>query len=189
MHYAVQCDCGKTLQVPGAMAGGRVTCACGLEVLVPSLSKLKGQSGDSAMSAEIRLDDMLRRGILPQETTCLMCRKPTDAVSYCWTTCERPQVENELGWFQIVARVLMFNLLGLASDIAHAEGDTVHGRDLRYRLPLRVCPECTGQLWDARMLKETLLDVPVYADLLDKYPHADVSLDLGLAGIVRRDEL
>lgn len=31
-------------------------------------------------------------------------------------------------------------------------------------------------------------DVPVYAELLDKYAHADVSLDLGLAGIARRED-
>jgi hypothetical protein len=85
-------------------------------------------------------------------------------------------------------RFLRLDLLGLARDMGHNEGDTVHGRDVRYRLPLRICPDCTGQLRDARLLKETLLDVPVYAELLDKYPHADVSLDLELAGIARREE-
>jgi hypothetical protein len=188
MLYAVQCECGQTLEVPATMAGGRVTCECGREMLVPSLSKLKGQSGGSAMSAEIRLDEMLRRGTLPQETKCLLCRQPTDAVAYCWTTCERPQVEQEHGWFHYMMRFLRLDLLGLARDMGHNEGDTVHGRDLQYRLPLRVCPDCTAQLRDARLLKETLLDVPVYAELLDKYPHADVSLDLGLAGIARREE-
>src|SRR6478672_689865 len=146
MHYTLQCDCGKTLQVPGAMAGGRVLCACRREVLVPSLSKLKGQSGNSAMSAEIRLDDMLRRGVLPQDATCLTCRKPTTSVVFCWTTCERPQVEREHGWFQYIVRAVTFDLLGLAQDMIDTKGDAVHGRDLRYRLPLRICPDCTDQL-------------------------------------------
>ena len=188
MLYKIRCECGRTQQVPATMAGGRVPCVCGLEVLVPSLSKLKGQTGQSAMSAEIRLDEMLQRGVLPEETNCLLCRKPTTSVAYCWTTCERPQVERAHGWFHYVMRTVMFDLLGLARDMGHNEGDTVHGRDVRYRLPLRVCPECTSQLRDARLLKETLLDVPVYAELLDKYPHAEVSLDLGLAGIARREE-
>jgi len=187
MLYNVQCECGQTLQVPATMAGGRLSCTCGREILVPSLSKLKGQSGGSAMSAEIRLDDMLRRGVLPEENICLICQKPTTSVAHCWTTCERPQVEREHGWFQYIVRTITFDLLGLAQDMRYTEGDTVHGRDLRYRLPLRVCPDCTGQLCDARLLKETLLDVPVYAELLDKYPHAEVSLDLALAGIARRE--
>src|SRR5204863_9925882 len=99
MLYPVQCECGRTHQVAAAMAGGRVACPCGRHLVVPSLSKLKGQSGRLAMSAEVRLDDMLQRGMLPQETNCLLCRNPTVAVAYCWTTCEWPQVEHEHGWF------------------------------------------------------------------------------------------
>jgi hypothetical protein len=34
------------------------------------------------------------------------------------------------------------------------------------------------------LLKETLLDVPIYAELLERYPGTDVSLDIGLAGLI-----
>jgi hypothetical protein len=58
---------------------------------------------------------------------------------------------------------------------------------VRFRLPLRVCRDCTDQLRDAGVLKATLLEVPVYAELLDKYPGAGLSLDVGLAGLTRHE--
>jgi hypothetical protein len=183
--YTVECECGAVRSVLPTDAGSRLPCACGREIVVPSLSALKATAGQSAMSAEVRIEQMLQRGVLPRETNCLVCETPTTAVAHCWTTCERAVVQQPTDWqfspWNVVS--LVFGVL----TFRKVEHERSEGRDLRFRLPLRVCPDCTDQLRDPRRMKETLLDVPAYAELLDKYPDADVSLDLGLAGIVRRD--
>lgn len=182
--YPVACECGQVHQVPATMAGSRFPCACGREVSVPSLGRLKASVGQSAVSAEVRIEQMLQRGMLPEETSCLVCRKPTKDVAHAWTVCERATVQQPGGW---VTSLLSFVTILWGFIIFYKQlRETSEGRDLRFRLPLRVCRDCTDQLRDPRRLKETLLDVPVYSDLLQKYPDADVSLDAGLPGIDRR---
>ena len=183
--YSIECDCGAVRSVLATDAGSRLPCPCGRELAVPSLSALKASTGQSAMSAEVRVEQMLHRGTLPREANCLLCEKPTTAVAHCWTTCERAVVQQPTGW-----QFSLWNFISLAFGVLTFRKvvyERAEGRDLRFRLPLRVCPECTDQLRDPRRLKETLLDVPAYAELPNKYPDADVSLDLGLAGIVRRE--
>jgi hypothetical protein len=167
-------------------AGCRIACACGRELVVPSLSALKASAGQSARSAEVRIEQLLRRGLLPEGTTCLLCRSTTKDVAHCWTVCERAIVQQPTGWYLSALNVvsMLFGVLTFRK-VLH---ETSKGRDLRLRLPLRVCGNCTGQLRDPRVLKETLFAVPVYAELLDKYPDADVSLDVGLAGLTRREQ-
>ena len=189
MTYKVQCECGATQKVEATLAGSRLACPCGREIEVPSLSRLKGQVGRSAMSAEIQIENMLIHGVLPHEKNCLLCKRPTSAVVHCWTTCERPQVKVERSWHDYVKCVITCDLTGLLHAAGRDDADEVHGRDLRFRLPLRVCNHCSDQLRNPRLLKETLLDVPIYSELLAKYPWADVSLDLGLAEIMRREDV
>jgi hypothetical protein len=102
-------------------------------------------------------------------------------VAHSWTVCERELQVQAAGW-KVGYLGLVFGVLSFWK-----ERDRTEGRDVRFRLPLRVCRDCTDQLRDPRVLKETLLAVPVYAELLDKYPDADVSLDVGLAGLTRRE--
>jgi hypothetical protein len=154
-------------------------------VAVPSLSALKASAGESAMSAEVRIEQMLQRGMLPEETACLVCRTPTKHAAHAWMVCERATVQQpgdwETGRWWFVT--MLFGFLTFRKQLR----ETTEGRDLRFRLPLRVCRDCAGPLRNPKVLKGILLDVPVYAELLDKYPDADVSLDVGLAGIVRRE--
>lgn len=186
--YPVQCQCGAVRQVAATLAGSTIECECGRTIAVPSLSRLKEAGGESAMSAEVRIEQMLKRDMLPQETNCLVCESPTKDVAYCWTTCERAKVEQPTDWelnpWTLFS--LVFGFLWLSFRKVNRE--TVEGRDLRFRLPLRVCASCRDLLREPLRLKETLLDVPVYAELLQKYPDADVSLDLGLSGLRRRTQ-
>jgi len=179
--YAVQCKCGAVRPVSATDAGGRVACACGREVVVPSLSALKASAGQSAMSAEVRIEQLLARGLLPEGTTCLVCRRATNDVAHCWTVCERERQVQAAGW-KVGYLGLVFGVLSFWK-----ERDRTEGRDVRFRLPLRVCRDCTDQLREAGVLKTALLEVPVYAGLLDKYPDADLSLDVGLAGLTRHE--
>src|SRR5262249_37963729 len=110
---------------------------------------------------------------------------PTRDVTYCWTVCERANVQQPSDWEPSWwAPITVF--FGWIS-FRKITRETVDGRDLRLRLPLRVCASCRDQLRDTLVLKETLQDVPIYADLLDRFPDADVSLDLGLSDMTRRE--
>jgi hypothetical protein len=135
------------------------------------------------MSAEVRLEQMLQRGLLPQERNCLVCERPTSGLAYCWTSCERARVEQPTGW-ELSPWVWVTMLFGFLT-LRKVRTERVEGRDLRFRLPLRICVDCGGQLRDIMRLKLTLMEVPVYAELLAKYPDAEVSFDPGLAGVAR----
>lgn len=184
MLYPVECTCGRIHDVPTTMAGGKVACGCGLQVPIPSLSALKARAGESAMSAEVQIESLLQRGMLPSETKCLSCGVTTDEVCHCWTTCERAKVDQPSGW-ELTPLVWVSMLFGFIT-LRKVNRERVEGRDLRFRLPLRVCANCRAELKDPRRLKETLLEVPLYGRLLDKYPDTDVSLDVGIAGLTPR---
>jgi hypothetical protein len=50
------------------------------------------------------------------------------------------------------------------------------GKDRYFRLPLRICDQCSPRLTDAKSIKRALRSVPIYRKLLDKYARALVSL-------------
>jgi hypothetical protein len=183
--HPVQCECGATQDVPATMAGSSVACACGREIRVPSLSALKASAGQSAMSAEVRIEELLRRGELPRETYCLVCKRATKDVSHCWTTCERVEVQ-PTGWFLNPATWLtMFFGIFIFKRVTR---ETTKGRDVTLRVPVRICTGCAQVLKAQDRLREVMRTVPLYADLFAKYPDASVSLDHGLAGVTRREE-
>jgi hypothetical protein len=146
---------------------------------------MKARAGESAMSAEMQIESLLERGKLPSETKCLSCGVPTNEICHCWTTCERAKVDQPSGW-ELTPWVWVTISFGFIT-LRRINRERIEGRDLRIRLPLRVCANCRAELKDRRRLKETLLEVPLYARLLDKYPGTNVSLDVGIAGLTPRE--
>jgi len=185
MLYPIQCECGAICRVDATQAGSIIHCKCGRQVAIPSLSKLKAMHGESAMSADLRIEQMLERGMLPAETNCLICQSATKDVTYCWMVCERANVQQSTDWEPSWWAVFTV-WLGFIS-FKKMIGETVDGRDRRFRLPLRVCANCRNQLRDTILLKETLQEVPIYDEMLTRFPDADVSLDLGLSDMTRRE--
>jgi hypothetical protein len=115
---------------------------------------------------------LLRDGSLPEELECLRCRTVTTDVCHAEVICERSEV-SQPGWkfrpFALLFGWLVFTWSGEARE---------RGRDIGFRLPLRLCRECAGRL-HGPTLAQVLRCVPVYARLLDKYTDADISLDRG----------
>jgi hypothetical protein len=176
MSYPVQCDCGQVQRVPGTLAGSLVTCRCGRQVRVPPLSRLKQAVGETVLSPQVRIEQMLRLGLLPEETRCVVCGAPTEGTVRFWATCERVSVQEEWGakGWQLVAFILCFGWVGalLAYRARRGDGAREHGRDVQFRLPLRVCPGCAPGLADAVALRDAVWAVPLYAGLLERYPDA-----------------
>jgi hypothetical protein len=171
-------------QFSAVQAGNRYTCPCGHELVVPSLSRLKMAAGEAVLSPEVRLEQMLQLGLLPQQAHCVVCRRATTGVTYFWAVCERAFVKKDSSrvWWVIALSWIFLGWLGLLL-LFRARDDRVHGSDVQLRLPLRACPECAPVLAEAGRLEDAVLAVPVYADLLDKYPRAELALDAERKGV------
>ena len=170
--YAVTCDCGRTHRVSAGAAGMLLACDCGRQVQVPTLRALRREAGEPVASPEMEIRALLREGTLPQERECLSCGTPTADVGHAEVICERSEV-SDTGWKWRLLPLLFGYLVFTRSGEARERG-----RDLAFRLPLRLCRDCAGRLRGAALV-EVLRRVPVYARLIDKYPDADISLDRG----------
>jgi hypothetical protein len=185
MPYPVRCECGQTHQVEAPQAGSRFPCSCRREVIVPSLSKLKASAGETALTPDVRVQQMLDLGMLPEETRCLGCGKETTGVRYFWATCERAFVKKDASrvWWVVLLGWLFLGWWSIILLLARARDDRVHGTDVSFRLPLRLCPECGPDLDRPGALRERVHDVPIYTELLDKYPNAELAVDVPKKGV------
>lgn len=171
--YAVRCECGNEGRVSAADAGTSWACGCGRAVEVPSLARLKAAAGEAAASADLQIEHLLRTRQLPFETDCVACGRRTAHTFAVTAVCERQEVdEGGLRWYHAA----LFPVFGVWAIIAGLRRRGYErGRDVRFRLPVRLCEGCTEGLdsWDK--VRAALRRTPVYADLLDKYPHTKLS--------------
>ena len=171
--YPVPCACGATLEVPGSAAGTSVPCRCGRAVEVPSLAQLKASVGQPVLSADLELEHLLARRALPLERDCVLCGVPTEHQVPVSVVCERPEDKGHVPiWQQIL--LMWFSIVLWAAHMA-SRSHELHGRNVAFELPVRVCEECGRRLSGTAALWDALARTPVYARLLGKYPHAAVS--------------
>jgi hypothetical protein len=178
MDFRIGCQCGLAVVVTEAKADGEVTCTCGRDVRVPPLTEMRVRAGlpPYHISPELLVEHLLSSGCLPPDMYCLDCYRLTDRVSFVNVECERLRLEKGLSWFWYVVGFLILNWMA-AAVLLFRRGDRPqeYGRDKVYRLPLPVCENCRSKLRRSRA-KEWLRRVPVYEQLLDKFPNAVVTL-------------
>jgi hypothetical protein len=117
--------------------------------------------------------------MLPQQDRCVICREATSDKAYFWATCEQTFTKRDPSqsfWHLLVAWVF-FGWLMLILLLLRAREDPVHGTNVRFRLPLRVCSDCRPDLRDVQALRDAVVAVPIYADLLEKYPDTELVFD------------
>jgi hypothetical protein len=171
--YPVPCACGATLDVPGSAAGTAVTCRCGRSVEVPSLAALKSAAGQPVLSADLELQHLVARRALPLERDCVLCSVPTDHAVPISVVCERPEETGHVPvWQQLL--LMWVSIVLWAAHMASRRHE-VHGRDVAFHLPVRVCEPCGVGLSGTAALRDALARTPVYDRLLQKYPHARLS--------------
>jgi hypothetical protein len=171
MDYPVTCACGRTHRVSSGAAGTRLVCGCGRQVEVPSLHALRTQAGELTVSVELLLGALLRDGHFPEEKDCLRCGIPTTDICYALVVCERPEVRSKYDWSLSLVGLLFGHLV-----FSRRGEDRERGRNVSFRLPLRVCSDCTSRLRHPALV-EAMRQVPLYGQLLEKYPQAEVSLE------------
>lgn len=170
--YPIGCECGATIHVPGTSAGTTFTCKCGLRLEVPTLAQLKASVGQPPVSADFHLTGLVQAGALPLESDCVRCGVRTDSKATYLVICERPEATRAVmpTW-----QWVLYFLLGPISAAwslfyLNTEGGEVHGREVTFRLPVRVCEECMRTLTTAGAVREAMCMTPVYARLFEKYP-------------------
>ncbi len=174
--YPVRCECGKEHQVTGGQAGSGFECACGRRVDVPTLGVLKRSVGQSAVSADLEIEHRLKEGSLPVECDCVLCGATTGDTLSVRVECERAEAKSEFKWWYWLFLPLgMWFLLTLFIAQVTRRDDR-HGRDVHFRLPVRVCRGCRPRVRTAEEARATLGRSELYARLLAKYPHAGVTL-------------
>jgi hypothetical protein len=143
------------------------------------LSELKHQTGDLAAPPELIIQSMLKEGQLPEHDWCVICETDTDNVCWLKVICESisMQKKERLGCLSMMIMVLspwelVLHLLGGGDEVQEV------GRSVRFNLPIRLCDVC-GKDQGKLTLKQVMSLVPIYAYLLGKYPHAEVSPSRG----------
>lgn len=175
MQYELPCECGATVLVTEGSAGSRVACRCGRAVQVPSLKRLREMAGVPTHSPEFVIERLLLANELPQETACALCGAETTGASYCMADCAvRAMVERPRRWYELGN--LAWFLVGAAPYDVRTEAAREHGRDLIFRLPLRVCGACMPRLSEKDTLLRAVRRTELYRQLLERFPEARVSL-------------
>ena len=129
------------------------------------------------MSADFELDQMIGSNALPVESTCGVCGVETPHARSVLVVCERAQEKKEGRPLQAVALGCFFGLLLgwilYRMSNPNRPGRAV-GRDVAYRLPVRLCEGCAAGRWTVKLTRTVLDRTPLYARLLDKYPDAQI---------------
>lgn len=179
--YEFECECGRTHEVSAGAAGTTVACDCGRHPEVPGLQDLRRRAGEPAVSPELLIPVLFEDGRLPPGRRCACCGEVTPHVFNVWVVCERSEVRqgSSFPWpvafavFLLSWPLLLLSLL--ANAVANRSAPERHlGRDVSFCLPLRVCPDCSARL-PRHQIRGLLRQVPVYRQLLDKYPHASIT--------------
>lgn len=177
VKYSISCECGRPMLVAGTDAGTDQTCGCGRAVQVPPLHVLRRQADEPANTPELVIRVMLSSGTLPEGQECCGCGSRTDGSVVVRAECERVR-EKSLGSKDEAGVALVWFLLGplFAWWAYRSSRDTREvGEDIIFDLPMRVCPDCSKGLRKSS-LRRTMERVPVYAQLLAKYPRAKLEL-------------
>ena len=176
MKYQFPCPCGKVVVVTAADAGATRSCACGRTVEVPPLHQLRAAAGQQVLSPAVRIEALLLEHKLPGTRVCVCCHKETDGLIRVRVQCQWAIVtKGGPSRADMAAGCFLFGWLAMFYIARTAPPGKEHGQDVVFVLPLPVCQACGPQLDDPAALRQALVAIPEYADLLAEYPHARVT--------------
>lgn len=173
--YPVVCACGLTHQVTGGQAGSSIACGCGRNVEVPTLGTLKRSVGLSAVSADWEIERRLKEGSLPLEDACVLCGAETRDTLRVGVQCERSEVKSDFKWWYWVFLPLGPIFRWVLRYARRTDRRRRLGRDVAFRLPVRVCEECEPRVQTVEGARAAMMKSELYARLLAKYPHASIT--------------
>jgi hypothetical protein len=189
----IDCSCGSKVPATRAQAGSTITCACGGEVRVPSLSQLRERSGSAPYESSVAdtIQGMVERGELPAGDVCALSGVPSQDVLHIWIVVPKAFEQRE-GWLGVLLWSLWAPLFSgavasaLAGLFPRLFSKTVpidkpiheHHSARTVFAPLRVASRhhsSVGRMSQRRLIS-LLRTVPVYARLLEENPIVQVSV-------------
>ncbi len=116
MSYSTTCECGAIHAVSATQAGVTLECKCGRSLVVPALSVLRRNAGETPIPLNTveRIQAMIRDGELPSGHGCPYSGRPADSVVHVRVKCEQSWVrrhDSDDGG-QALAWTLFFAFLG-----------------------------------------------------------------------------
>ncbi len=183
MSFHYTCECGFALPIAASAAGTFVPCRCGKQVKIPKLSELKRLSGQR-VEPIAGIADYLRTKYLdkqlPPDTRCVGCLAKTDETLDCWVECERTFDREGKQWGMAMLFVFSIPMWLFARMVSGARKHEVDGRELVVRTPLPICTNCLHSTSRSEAnIRQLLLGVEIYRQLLERYPGACVGASQG----------
>jgi hypothetical protein len=180
VDFQIDCSCGQKVTVNEGAADGTANCACGQTIRVPSLKVLRVRVGLPAFHfpPEQMIEAILSSGEIPWGRSCVHCEAETDHVAHVLTECERSSTKEGGLSGTSLALGLLFSpfIYFLAAFFSRNSEERVLGKNKIYTLPLPICAKCRGDLKGQKAIKDCMQVIPAYRELLDKFPHAMVSV-------------
>jgi hypothetical protein len=179
-RYELDCTCGRTIVVVASQAGTKLTCECGQEIAVPSLSKLRVSAG--ANPYEVSVSDTIRRmileGELPAGPGCEVSGEPTDDILELYVLVTREFVKKKgKGWY-LVLGLLISPLFYFAFFRQGGYGKLVPaaGSETAIPTPVRLASRYHSRYRKASQwrLRRLLRRVPIYDALLKDHPEGRI---------------
>jgi hypothetical protein len=178
VEFRIDCQCGKQIVVREGSAGATIVCACGRAVSVPSLSQLRIQAGLPPFDPGpvMLIQHLLSTGQLPGIKTCVACGHETDHVVEVRTECEksyRTKSDNRSWGMTFLWLFVFWPAIFFTSRRPQI---IESGRDTVFSLPLPACEDCRQKLRGRKAVKQALQKIPLYCQLLQKFPNATLTL-------------
>src|SRR5438046_1784161 len=130
----------------------------------------------SAIADKLRL--LRLEGKLPVEERCINCYVQTPDIVNCFVECERPWVRGAGFWNTafgiILTPIFLWPVLWNA-----LRGKQALGEEIVVETPIRLCSRCSRELLSRHqrhVLRTLLRKSPLYGDLIDEYPDANIGL-------------
>jgi hypothetical protein len=178
MNFRIPCSCGQFVTVTEGAADGTAHCPCGRVLSVPSLKELRLQAGlpPYNISPEKMIEHLLLARELPGSRNCARCGVPTENLVQVTTECERTWKRRTGGfsWLPLIFSILLLPFRDWLWGSVEEEDEEECGQDKIYVLPLPVCRLCAPNVRGTTVLKECMKTIPVYDQLLEKFPEAKV---------------
>ena len=176
--YEVRCECGRTIPVEARLAGAGASCFCGRTVPIPNLSQLRRAAGETAIPLTVveRIRLAIRAGELPDNRFCPFNGRPVDDTVRIRVECERVTVRQRgPGWWGQFFSHVVFGWLALF--FPRDQGRDEFGHDIVVDVPLAISAsarESRAAALGRKSLVDALRGTPLYRELLEEYPAADV---------------
>ena len=179
--YSVFCECGVTHPVSATQAGSTMTCGCGRSVDVPTLSSLRKSAGESAIPSDTieTIQAMIRGGELPSGDICPYSGRPANDTIFFHVQCERVWVRGgeslESGNFAY----MFLGWIGALIALQKLRPREELGRDISLEVPLCISSDVRPTIMGMRRqrgLKALLCQTHIYAQLLQEFPRATVTV-------------